>query len=76
MSAGQDWDGYTPRTVTKDAKPVSSEFAALWPPDTPGIDAGRPGHETRPKTTVVYDDKTPPGKKKKRKAKPVPDGGK
>jgi hypothetical protein len=67
-----EWDGYTDRHVVKDGKPVDAQFAALWPVGTPGVDAAGPGHEAKPKTTVIYDPPKP-GSKKRRKRK-VPGG--
>jgi hypothetical protein len=68
---GESWDGYT-RAVTTDTKPVDSEFAALWPEGTPGVDAAAPGHEIHPKTTVVYDPPKPGQKKRKKRKVPQP----
>lgn len=69
MSA-TEWDGYTSPKLPADDRPVSAEYAALWPSGTPGVSAAGE-HQQQPKTTVMYPGEEQ-GKKRKRKPKPAP----
>jgi hypothetical protein len=58
---GGTWDGYSPGG-RGDGKPVAPEFRRLFP-DTA---ADGPGHESRPKTSQVYDPPARPSRKRPR----------
>jgi hypothetical protein len=72
--AGENWAGYTraENVPGEDGKPISREFAGLWPPGpaNPTAAARAPGGQEQPSRTKVVG---PPSKTGKRPSpQPVP----